>query len=155
MGWDGRTPLVRPIKATLKSLNLPTVTLRATSIMSASSVYRFLCRVSDAFSSSLTHAAINRQTPSHTVLCQASGSSAAVLQSSVVPNIRRFSATQSVHFFYFPPSPRSSAFSRSCNMTLVGNLWSSMRSSAPDHNNVLVSKDSSILSHPVRLGTSL
>ena len=49
------------------------------------------------------------QPPSHTVLCQTPGSSAAVLQSPVMPNSRRSSATQSVHYFFFPPGSRSPA----------------------------------------------
>ena len=70
---------VGPINAALKRLKLATVTPGATSTLSASSVYLFLCRCSDAFSSPFTHAAINLQPPSCTVLYQAPGSSAAAV----------------------------------------------------------------------------
>ena len=73
-----------------------------------------------------------------------------VLQYPVTPNGRRSSATQSVHYFSFPPGPRFPAFSSSPDMTLLGNLWSSMRSSAPAHNNLLVRTVASMLSHWVR-----
>ena len=77
--------------------------------------------------------------PFTTVLHQTPRSSAMmVIQSLVVPNCRRSSATQSVHSFSFPPGPRFPAFSSSPDLTLLGNLWSPMRSSAPDHNNLLV-----------------
>ena len=101
--------------------------------------FLFLCRCLDAFSSYLTHhAAINLQPPSCTVLYQTSGSSEVVLKSPVMPSSRRSSGTQSVHYFSFPPGPRYPAFSCSPDTTLLGNLWSPMRSSAPAHNNLLV-----------------
>ena len=102
-----------------------------------------------------SHAAINLQPPSHTVLYHTPGSSAAVLQSPMMSNTRRSSATQSVHHLSFSPGPRSPAFSSSSNMTLSGNLWSLMRSRAPDHINLLVRKVASTLSHPIRWRTSL
>ena len=61
--------LARPIKTALKRLKLPTVLPGAASTLSASSASFFLCRVSDAFPSSLTLAAINLPTPSHTLCC--------------------------------------------------------------------------------------
>ena len=67
-----------------------------------------------------THAAINLQPPPCTVLYQTPGSSAAVHQSPVMPNSRRSYATQSVHYFSFPPGPRFPAFSSSPGMTLLG-----------------------------------
>ena len=65
-------------------------------------------------------------------------------------NSRRSSATQSAHSFSYPPGPRFPAFSSSPDMTLLGNLWSPMRSSAPNHNNLLVRTVVSMLSHSVR-----
>ena len=112
------SPWIGPINAALKRLKLATVTSGATSTLSASSASLFLCRCSDAFSSSFTHAAIHLQPPSRTVLYQTPGLSAAVLQSPVMPNSRRSSATQSVHSFSFPPGPRFPAFSSSPDMTL-------------------------------------
>ena len=59
----------------------------------------------------LAYAAINLQPPSHIMLYQASGSSAAVRQSHVKPNRLRSCATQSVHPYpslfstCFPHSP--------------------------------------------------
>ena len=150
-----RSPWVGPINATLKRLKLTTVTPGATSTLSASSASLFLCRCSNAFSSSFTHPAINLQPPSRSVLYQTPGSSAAVLQSPVMPNNRRSSATQSVHYFSFPPGPRFPVFFSSPDKTLLGNLWSPMRSSAPDHNNLLVSTVVSMLSHLVRWKASL
>ena len=91
-------------------------------------------RVLGVFSSSLTHASINLQPPSQTMMYQTPGSSAAVLQSPVMPNSRRSSAAQSVHSFSLPFDPRFSPFSSSPDMTLLGDLWSPMRSSACDHN---------------------
>ena len=64
------SPWVGPINAALKRLELATVTPDGTSTLSAPSASLSLCRFSDAFSSSLTHAAINLQSPSHTVLYQ-------------------------------------------------------------------------------------
>ena len=117
------SPWVGPIKAALKHLKLATVTPGATSIWSASSASIFLCRCSNAFSSSFTHTAINLQSPSRTALHQIPGSSAAVLQSTVIPNnSRRSSATHSVHYFSFPLGPRFPAFSTSPDITLLGNL---------------------------------
>ena len=88
-----------PINAALKRLKLPTVTPGAASALSSSSVSLFVCRLSDAFSSFLAHAAINLEPPLHTglYLYQALGSSAVVLQSPVMPNNRRYSATLSIH----------------------------------------------------------
>ena len=144
------SPWVGPINAALKRLKLATVTPGATSTLSASSASLFLCRCSDAFSSSFTHAAINLQPPPRDALSQVPGSSAAVLQSPVMPNSRRSSATQSVHYFSFSPGPRFPAFSSSPDMTLLGNLWFPMRrSGAPDHNNLLVGTVVSMISHPV------
>ena len=108
-------PWVGPINAALY-VKLATVTPGATSTLSASSASLFLCRFSDTFSSCLTHAVINLQPPSHTVMYQARGSSAAVLQSPVMPNTRRSSATQSVHSLSFLPDPRFPAFSSSPDM---------------------------------------
>ena len=105
----------------------------------------FLCLFLPLFghiSFSLVRAALNLQPPSHTELYQKTRSSAAVLQSPVMPNTRRSLATQSVHSF--SPAhvvPRSLAL-----------LWSPMRSSAPDHNNLLVRTVDSTLSHPFRWG---
>ena len=99
------SPWVGPINAALNRLKLATVTPGATSTLSAYSASLFLCRCWDVFSSSLTHAAINLQPRSRTVLYQAPGSSAPVLQSPVMPNRRRSSATQSVHFFSSPLWP--------------------------------------------------
>ena len=121
------SPWVGPINAALKHLKLATVTPGATSTLSASSVPLFLYRCSGAFSSSFTHAAINLQPLSRTVLYQTPGSSAAVLHSPVMPNSRRSSATQSVHYFSFPLGPRFPAFSNSPAMTLLGKIWSPMR----------------------------
>ena len=147
---------VGPINATLKRLKLATVTPGTTSTLSASSASVFLCRCWDALSSSFTHAAINLQPPSLTVLHQAPGSSAAVFQSLVMPNSRRFSATQSVHYFSFPPGLRFPAFSNSPDMTLLGNLRSLiMQRSGPDHNNLLVRRFVSMLSHSVCWRASL
>ena len=115
----------------------------------------FLYRFSGVFSSCLTHAAINLQSPSRIVLYQAPGSSAAVLQSTLMPNSRRSSAPQSVLYFSLPLGPHRPAFSSSPDMTLLGNMWSPMRTSAPDHNNFLVRTVTSIVSHPVRWMVSL
>ena len=146
------SPWVGLINAGLKRLKLGTVTLDAASTLSASSAFLFLCHFSDAVSSSLTHAAINLQPPSHTELYQTPGPSAGVLRSAVMPNSRRSFATQSVYPFSFPPGPRFPVFSSSPDMTLLGNLWSPMRSSAPEHNNFLVCTVVSIISHLVRWG---
>ena len=70
--------------------------------------------VSDAFSSSVTYTTINLRPASHTVLYKTPGSRAAVFQSPVKPISLRSSATQSVHYFSFPPAlvfPRSPALS--------------------------------------------
>ena len=56
------SPWVGPINAALKRLKLATVTPGATSTLSASSSSLFLCRCSDAFSSSFTHA-LSRYSP--------------------------------------------------------------------------------------------
>ena len=104
------SPWVGPINAALKCLKLATVTPGATSTLPVSSASLFLCRCSEAFPFSFTHAAINLQPHSRAVLYQAPESSAAVSQSPVMPNSRRSSAMQSVHYFSFPPahvSPRS------------------------------------------------
>ena len=71
-----------PIKTALKRLKLPTVLPGAASTLSASSAYLFLCRVSDAFPSSLTLAAINLPTNpfAYTVLYYTPGCSVVVLQ---------------------------------------------------------------------------
>ena len=104
------SPCIGPNNAALIRFKLATVTAGATSILSAFSASLFLCRCSDAFFSSFTDAAINLQPPSRTALLyQTPGSSA---QPSVMPNSRRSSATQSVHYFSFPPAhvfPRSPA----------------------------------------------
>ena len=74
------SPWVGPINAALRRFKLPD----ATSTLSTSSAPLFLCWCSDAFRSFFTHAAINLQPPSRTVLRQTPGSSAAaVLQSPV------------------------------------------------------------------------
>ena len=70
----------------------------------------FLCHFLGALSSSLTHVALNLQPPLRTVLYQSPGSSAAVLQSPVMSNTRRSSATQCVHYFSFPLGPHFPAF---------------------------------------------
>ena len=111
---------VGPIKAPLKRLQLATVTPGATSTLSSSSISLFLCRCSDAFSSPFNHAAVNLQPPSRTVLYQTPRSSAAVLQSPVMPNSRKSSATQSVSSFSFPPGPRFPTFSSSPDTTPCG-----------------------------------
>ena len=92
----------------------------------------FLCRYSDVFSSSFTHATVNLQHPSRIiVLYQTPGLRTTVLQSPVMPNSRRSSATQSVRYFSFPHGPCFPAFSSSTDMTLLSNLWSPMRSNTP------------------------
>ena len=65
------SPSVGPTNAAPKRLKLPTVTPGATSTLSISSAPLFYCRLSGPFSSPLSHAAINLQPPSHTVLCRA------------------------------------------------------------------------------------
>ena len=92
-----RSPWNGPFNAALQHLSPDTVTPGATSTFPACSPSLFLCRYSGAFLPSFTYAAINLQPPPHTVLYQTPGSSAAVLQSPVMPNSRRSSATQSVH----------------------------------------------------------
>ena len=78
-----RSPWVGLINAALKRLKLATVTPSATLTLSASTASLFLCRCSDAFSSSFTHAAINLKPSSCTVLCytmyHTPGSSAVML----------------------------------------------------------------------------
>ena len=91
-------------------------------------------RLSDTFSPSLTHAAINMQPSLHTVLYQVPGP--------------------------FPPAhvvSRSPALSLSLSpyMTLLVNLWSSTRCSAPAHNTLIVHTVAWILSHPIRWRASL
>ena len=67
--WPLGSPWVGPINAVRKRLKLATVTPGATSTLSASSASLYFCRCwLDAFSSSLTHAAINLQPPSCTIL---------------------------------------------------------------------------------------
>ena len=105
-------PWAGPINAILKCLKLPTVTPGGTL-----SAFLFLCRFSDAFSPPLTHATINLQPSLHNVLYQTLGSSAAVLQFPVMPNIRRPSATQYVYYFSSPLRPRCPGFSSSPGMT--------------------------------------
>ena len=148
-----RSSWVGPINAALKRLKLATVTPSATSTLS--SAHLFLCRCSDASSSSFTHVTVNLHPPSRTVLYQAPGSSAAVLQSPVMTDSRRFSATQSVHYLSFPPDPRFPAFSSSPDMTILDNLLSPIRTRAPDRNNLLVRTNGSILSHSVCWRVSL
>ena len=58
--------------------------------------------------------------------------------SPVMPNTKRSASTQSIHSFFSPSGPRCRAFSSSPDITLLGNLWSPMQSSVPDHNNLLV-----------------
>ena len=124
-------PWVRPINAALKHLKLATVTPGATSTLSTSYTFLFLCRCSDAFPSSFTHAAINLQPLSRAVLYQAPEPSAVVFQPPVIPNSRRSSATQSVHSFSFPLGPRFSVFSNSPDMTLFGNTCGHPCGAAP------------------------
>ena len=112
------------INAALKRLKHATFDRGATSTLSVSSAYFFLCRFSDVFSSSLPHAAIHLQPPSHTVLNQRPGSNAAVLQFPIMPNGWRFSATQSFHYFSSSPNSRFPAFSNSPDSTLLGKQWS-------------------------------
>ena len=144
-----------PINAALKRLKLATVTPGVTSTLIASSASLFLCRCLEVFYFSFTHhAAINLQPP-RTVLYQTPRSSEAVLQSPVIPNSQRSSATRSVHSFSPPPGPRFPAFSSSPDMTLLGNLWSPMQSSAPAYSNLLVRTVVSMVSHSVRWRASL
>ena len=75
------SPWVGPINAALKRLKLATVIPSPTLTLSASYASLSVCRCSDAFSYSFTHAAMNLQPLSRTVLYLASGSSAAVFQS--------------------------------------------------------------------------
>ena len=148
-------PWVGPINAALKHLKLATVTPGSILNLSASSASFFLCRCPDAFYSFFTHAAINLQPPSLTVLYQTPGSKAAVLQSLVMSNSRRSSATQCVNYFSSPPCSRFPAFSSSSDMTLLRNVWSPMQSSAPDHNNILVRTVVSMLLHSLHWKASL
>ena len=99
-------PCVGPINAALKRLKPATVTPGATLTLPAPSAYLFLCRCSGVFFYSFTHAAINLQPPSRTVLYQTPGPSGAVLQFTRMSNSRQSSTTQSVHSFSFSPGPR-------------------------------------------------
>ena len=122
-------PCVGPIIAALKRLKLATVTTGATSTLSASSDYLFLCRFSDAFSC-FPHPRGHQSTaPSDNMLYQTSASSAVALPSPVMLISERSSAMQSMHYVSSPSDPRFPAFSSSPDMTLLGNLWSLMRSS--------------------------
>ena len=88
---------------------------------------------------------VNLQPPSHTVLLlyQTPGS---IYGGTPVPGRREakypkiLRHTQFHHSFSFPPGPRCPVFSNSPDTTLLGNLllWSPMRSSAPNHNNLHV-----------------
>ena len=149
----------------------------------------FVCRCLDAFSSSFTHAAINLQPPSRTVLyIRPQGQ---VQRCFSVPRDAKY-PTILCHavrpfFFLYPPRPTFSRVlqlsrydphhaeqrprpqqplrahgcfrslsSPDMTMTLcLDNLWSPMRSSAPDHNNLLVRTAISMLSHSVRWMVSL
>ena len=62
------SPWVGPINVALKRLKLATVTRGATSTLPAFSASLFLCRCSDAFPSSFTHATVNLHRPSRTVV---------------------------------------------------------------------------------------
>ena len=77
------------------------------------------------------------------------GSSAMMLESSVMPNNRPLPRTRSLL------CPRYPAFFRSPDISLLGGVWSSMRSSVPDHNNLFGRTVASILSHPVCWRASL
>ena len=69
-----------PINAALKRLKkLATVTPVATSTLSASSAALFLCRFSNALSSSLAHAGIRLQPSLHSALYKTPGSRAAAI----------------------------------------------------------------------------
>ena len=140
------SPWVGPTIATLKNLKLATVTLGTTLTLSVSSASLFLCRFSGAFSSFFlqpccslpsptrqwTYSSVHiqyRAVPNPRIKCGGA---------PVKPKSRRSPATQSVHYFSFSPRPRFSAFSSSPDMMLFGNLWSPMRRSASDHDNLLV-----------------
>ena len=117
----------------MKHLKLPKVTLAVTPTLFISFASLSLCRFSDVFSSSLTHATINLQTPSSTALYQTPGSRRRT-QTPKDPLPRSPSILS-------PPPPGlryCPAFSSSLDMTLMGNLWSPMWSSAPSHNNFLL-----------------
>ena len=154
--WSSRRrfggPWSGPIKAALKRRNCPAVTPGATVTLSAASASLFLRRDSAAFSSSFLHAAMNLRLPSVTISNHLPGSNAAVLHPSLppIPNIRRSSATQSVHSFSLPPRPRRPGISSAPAMIRLGKRRSSTRMSAPPHNNLLVRTVVSILSQPVR-----
>ena len=143
-------PWVGPINAALNVSSF----LRSPQVQSQSFpplVALSLCRSSGTYFSSVTHATINLQPPSYTVLYRTPRSIAAVLQFPVMSNIRRSSVRQSVHPFSLLPGPRRPAFSSSVDMALLDNVWSPMRNRVPDYNNFLVRTVASILSHPVRL----
>ena len=144
------------LNAALERLKFATVPPGATPTLSTySSASLCLCQFLDAFSCSLTHAAVNLQPSSRTVLYETPGSSTAVLQSPVMSNIRRSSDMYSINYFSFSPGPRLPAFSDFPGMTLLGNLWSPLRSTATDHTNLLMRTVASILSRPVRSRASL
>ena len=82
------SPWFGPTNEALKCLKLAAVNPGTTLTLSTSSAYVLFHRRSDAFSFSFAHAAINSQSPSHTVLYQTPGSSPAVLQSPVMSNAR-------------------------------------------------------------------
>ena len=123
-------------------------------LSSSASLHLPVIPFADDFSSFFIHATISLQSPSHTLLYQAPGSTAAVLQSPVIPNTTSFS-TQSVHSCPFYTGPRCPAFAGSPDMILLGNLWSPMRSRAPAYNSLLVHTIVWILLHPVHMKESL
>ena len=67
----------------------------------------------------------------------------------VMPNTRRFSATQSVRYFFFFPGLRFPTLSISPDTTVLGTLCPPMRNSVSDHNNFLVCTVVTMLSHSV------
>ena len=104
------SPWVGPINAALKRLKLATVTPGATSTLSASSASLFPCHRYYVLGRLFIflHPRGHKPTAPFTycAIYQTLGSSAAVVQSPVMPNSRRSSATQSVHSLSFSPGPR-------------------------------------------------
>ena len=76
------------------------------------------------------------QFPSHIVLYQIPGPSAAVLKPLAMPNTRQSSASHSVHFFCFLPG--IPAFFSSPYMIILSDQWFPMWSSALDRNNFIM-----------------
>ena len=106
------SPWVGPINATLERHKLATVTPGATSTRPAASASLFLCQCLDAFSSFLTHPAINLQLPSRSVLYQTLGSrvkcgGAPVPRDAKLPKILCHALRP--FFLLPPPGPRFTA----------------------------------------------